>query len=400
MSRKIKIGVVTSLFVVLGIGFYAYPKYRMIHMTQHLFDEDQIVENFRSFDQIWPTKTLEASSNPFRYQEGENINLPLSFNFNGTDYETEDFLKDSWTTGLLVIQNDQIVFENYYLGNTESTRNISWSMAKSFISALFGIAVDEGFITDLNATVETILPSLAGSGYDGVKIKDVLQMSTGVKFSEDYGDPESDINRWGRDFALGNAQDAFAATLVRELEPGTVNHYVSINTHVLGMILTKATGQSITDYMQEKLWEPMGMEYDGYWLVDGPGMEMALGGLNTTLRDYAKIGSLYLKHGNWQGKQLVSKQWVQESLTPDAPHLMPGEKELGYGYQWWIPKSEQNEFMAIGVYNQNIYINPATETVIVKLSANPFYNDKSYVPSLTEANIQLYRSIVQSLDET
>ena len=297
----------------------------------------------------------------------------------------------------MVIQNDSIVFEEYYLGNSESTRNISWSMAKSFISALMGIAVDEGYITNIDQNVEDYVPELMGSSYEGVRIKDVLQMSTGVKFNEDYGDFNSDINRWGRGFAMGSSQDAFAESLEREVEPGTVNHYVSINTHVLGMVLKRATGKTITNYMQEKLYDPLGMEYNGYWLLDGKEMEMVLGGLNLTMRDYAKIGTLFLKNGNMNGRQIVPQVWVKSSITPDAPHIQPGE-EFGYGYQWWIPQSDVGEFMAIGIYNQNIYINPNTNTVIVKLSANPKFNDKSYVPSSNYAALELYRSVVSQLN--
>jgi len=386
-----KIGLGLLLIVIIGCIWF-YPKYKMLSHAIHLFDEDKIVNNFRTFDSIWPVSILKASSQPYKYPKGTQLNLPENFNFKGETYNTNTFLKDSWTTGFLVIQNDSIVFEEYYLGNTESTRNISWSMAKSFISALIGIAVNEGHIKNINQNVEEYLPELKGSAYDGVRIKDVLQMSTGVGFNEDYGDFNSDINRWGRGFALGDSQDEFAATLERELEPGTVNHYVSINTHVLGMLLTKATGRTITDYMQEKLYEPLGMEYDGYWLLDGKQMEMALGGLNLTLRDYAKIGSLYLKKGAFREKQIVPKKWVYASVTPDAPHLQPTET-FGYGYQWWIPKSDVGEFMARGVYNQNIYINPTTNTVIVKLSANPKYNDKTYVPSSNFAALEMYRAI-------
>ncbi len=391
MWKKILIGLLI-LLVIAAIIFY--PKYKMLQHSIHLFDEDKIVENFRGFDKVWPVTTMSASTNPYKYPQGSELKLPQDFQFKGTSYNTEQFLKDSWTTGFLVIQNDSIVYENYYLGNTESTRNISWSMAKSFISALFGIAMQEDFISDVMKPVETYVPELKGTAYGDVRIKDVLQMSTGVKFNEDYGDYNSDINRWGRGFALGGSQDEFAATLERELEPGTVNHYVSINTHVLGMIIKRATGRTITDYMHEKIWEPLGMEYDGYWLIDGDNMEMVLGGLNTTLRDYAKIGSLFLHDGEWNGKQIIPKPWIKASLTPDAPHLMPTE-EFGYGYQWWIvPGSNQGEFMARGVYNQNIYINPTSNTVIVKLSANPKYNDPDYIPSSNFAALEMYRKIV------
>lgn len=385
------------LFVIVIFSIWFYPKYKMLNHTIHLFDEDKIVNNFRSFDSVWPVAVMEASTNKFFYPKNVPITLPESFEFNGNSYESLKFLKDSWTTGFLVIQNDSIVFEDYYLGNTESTRNISWSMAKSFISALMGIAIEEGHIKNINQNVEEYVPELMGSAYEGVRIKDVLQMSTGVKFNEDYGDFYSDINRWGRGFAMGNSQDAFAGTLEREVEPGTINHYVSINTHVLGMILTKATGSTITDYMREKLYNPLGMEYNGYWLLDGKNMEMALGGLNLTLRDYAKIGSLFLNNGLMNGKQIIQEEWVQASVIPDGPHVQPGS-EFGYGYQWWIPKSDVGEFMALGVYNQNIYINPETNTVIVKLSANPKYNDPSYVPSSNYAALELYRAITNQFN--
>ena len=392
--KKIGLGLLVVL-IVAGIWFY--PKYKMLNHTIHLFDEDRIVENFRSFNKIWPVSELKAASKPNLYATGTRITLPENFNFGEETLNTQQFLKDSWTTGFLVIQNDTIVYEDYYLDNTESTRNISWSMAKSFISALVGIAINDGHISDVMKTVDEYVPELKGTAYEGVRIKDILQMSTGVQFNEDYGDYNSDINRWGRGFALGESQDAFAATLKRELAPGTVNHYVSINTHVLGMLLTKATGRTITDYMQEKLYKPLGMEYDGYWLIDGENMEMALGGLNLTLRDFAKIGSLYLHQGNWNNQQIVPKPWVKMSVTPDAPHVQPSEGSFGYGYQWWIPKSEVGEFMAIGVYNQNIYVNPATNTVVVKLSANPRYNDSSYIPSSDYAALELYRAIAEQL---
>jgi CubicO group peptidase (beta-lactamase class C family) len=269
-------------------------------------------------------------------------------------------------------------------------------MAKSFISALMGIAVSEGYIKSIEDPVEAYAPELIGSGYEGVSIKDVLQMSTGVGFNEDYGDLYSDINRWGRDFSLGNSQDAFAGTLEREVEPGTLNHYVSINTHVLGMIVTRATGRTITDYMQEKLYEPLGMEYPGYWVIDGKGMEMALGGLNLTLRDFAKLSSLYLHNGDWNGEQVVPSSWVKDSITPDAPHLLPSES-FGYGYQWWITDGDSREFMAMGVYGQYMYINPETNTVIVKLSANPFYNDISYAPSSDFVHLEMFRAIAAAV---
>ena len=374
------------------LSVWAFPKIKALNTTLTLFDEDKIVENFRSVAEFWPTRSLTQAKVPYVYNYGDPLNVPSSFAYNDQKLGTQQFLKDSWTTGLIVIQNDEIALEDYYLGNSAVTQNISWSMAKSFISALIGIAVNEGHIKSIEQSVDAYATSLGGSGYEGVSIKNVLQMSSGVAFNEDYGDFYSDINRWGRDFSLGNSQDAFAATLKNDIEPGTVNHYVSINTHVLGMVLTQATGRSITDYMQEKLYNPLGMEHDGLWIIDGQGMEMALGGLNLTLRDFAKLGSLYLHDGTFNGQQIVPASWVADSRTMDQPHLLPGN-DFGYGYQWWMVGGDSGEFMAMGVYGQYIYINPETNTVIVKNSANPFYNDTSYIPSSDFAHLALFRAL-------
>lgn len=383
---------VATALLVMG-GFFALPTVQSLYRVVHLFDADRIVENFRSADQLGATRIMTASSEQRPYPSGAAIELPDGFIFDKQMLSTEQFLADSWTTGLLVIQDDRIVYERYSLGHSESTRTISWSMAKSFISAMIGIALDEGSIASIEQPVDFYVPELQGSGYETVRIKDVLQMSSGIAFNEDYGDFNSDINRWGRGFALGSPQDKFAASLTRGREPGTLNHYVSIDTHVLSMVLSRATGKSITGYMQEKLYQPLGMEYDGYWLVDGAGKEMALGGLNLTMRDFAKLGSLYLNHGELDGKQIVPANWIAASTVADAPHLQPAEGDFGYGYQWWLPLSDDGEYMAMGVYGQYIYINPSKSMVVVKLSANPRYNDISYVPSSDFSHLAFFRSI-------
>ena len=398
---KILMYIVSVLILILLVTVIIYfPTLKRLHHVMNLFDENKIVENFRTVKEYFPVKKLTRSPNPTIYPKAQNIPLPKSFMLEGKEVDTQWFLEGSKTTGLIVLQNDSITFENYYLGNTESTNNISWSLAKSFISALFGIAIDEGHIKDLSETVETYVPSLKGSGYEGVQIKDVLQMSSGIGFNEDYGDFYSDINRWGRAFALGKSQNDFAASLKRERTPGTYHHYVSMDTHVIAMILTNATKKSITQYMQEKLWNPMGMEYEAFWVMDNSGMEVAFGGLNTTLRDFAKLGTLYLNKGKWRDQQLISEEWIKASTTPDAPHLIPGENpnsahDFGYGFQWWIPESNKGEFIGQGVYNQTIYVNPSSRTVIVKLSANDKFNDKTYIPSQHEAALEFFRAIVQ-----
>jgi CubicO group peptidase (beta-lactamase class C family) len=393
ISRKRMLAGATLVVIGGLLALTILPTAQKLYRVVHFFDADNIVENFRSADLLGDISVMTASSKPRPYPSDAAIELPEGFSFDGQTRNTEAFLTDSWTTGLLVIQDDRIVYERYSLGHSESTRTISWSMAKSFVSAMIGIAVHEGSIANLEQPVDFYAPELKGSGYESVPIKDVLQMSSGIAFNEDYGDFNSDINRWGRGFALGSPQDEFAASLTRGREPGTLNHYVSIDTHVLSMVLRRATGKSISDYMQEKLYQPLGMEYNGYWLVDGAGKEMALGGLNLTMRDFAKLGSLYLNRGALDGRQIVPANWIAASTVADAPHLQPAEGDFGYGYQWWLPLSDDGEYMAMGVYGQYIYINPAKNMVVVKLSANPRYNDISYVPSSDFSHLAFFRSI-------
>lgn len=395
---RIPLLIFVTIFAVITIIYV--PKYQRAMAMAEAMEMENIDESFINMDQFLPVKRLTKSTKPFIFPKVENIDLPESFEYEGTTFSTQAYLDSSYTQGFLVIQNDTIVYENYWLGQAKDIEHISWSMAKSYISALFGIAMEEGFIESVHQKVDDYLPELKGSGYEGVTIKDVLQMSSGVRFDETYSDPNSDINRYWESFLLGGSQDAFAATLVNERPAGTLNHYVSINTHVLGMIIVKATGRSLTDYLQEKIWEPLGCEYSAYWLVDGEGMEMALGGFNACLRDYAKLGRLFLNKGNWNGQQIVPLAWFEVSTNAIEEHLLPDSKNstdygLGYGYQWWLLDGDAEEFMAIGVFNQYIYMNPSTGTVITKNSANKNYYDDSNPHSNSLVHAALFREIAK-----
>ena len=395
-------GIVALLGIILVIAlFYYRQEAYKLYKVLTLFDKDDISWNFRNMKEIFPTTMVPKAKNPAVFPSMvQPIALPNEFNYEDEIVNTKDFLESTLTDALLIIRHDTIHYEYYGNGFKQNDLHISWSMAKSVLSALFGIAVHEGDIKSIEQTVTEYLPELKGSGYDNVRLKDVLQMSTGVGFNEDYGDFNSDINVMGRYFALGMPMADFAKTLKREREPGTYNHYVSVNTQVLGMVLTKATGQTVTDYMDEKLWSVIGAEDDAYWIIDNSGMEFVIGGLNATARDYAKVGQLFLDSGRWRGEQVVPEEWVIASITPDAPHLMPGKRETalraeGYGYQWWIPDGD--EFDAQGIYGQFIYIDPDKEMVIVKLASNYQFKDDDSNFFLNR-EVALFREIAKSLD--
>ena len=399
LKKYLSIAVFIVVLAVTFIWINYADRIQRLQVVGSLFTGAEQIENFNSMHEMFPVNVLPPAEQVLEFESGVAVQLPTSFMYLGAEVQTSEFITRTDSGALLVLKDGKVTFEQYWQTGGRDQTWLSMSVAKSFISALVGIAVDQGLIGDITEPVTDYVPELAGSAYDNVRIKDILQMSSGASWNEDYGDPESDINRFGRVFALGGSMNEFAATLVPDLPPGTYNRYNSTDTQVLGMLLTKVTGRSVNDYMIEMLWHPMGAENVGYWLTDAEGMEMAFGGLNITARDYAKLGEMYRMGGALNGLQIVPADWVQASITPDAPHLMPGDNPqsdwpIGYGQQWWIPEGDVGEFMAIGVYNQFIYVAPESNTVIVKLSANSAYGTPDDPDASSEfESLELFRAI-------
>ena len=398
-----KILIYSVLFLTLLVSIFIFPKALRVHKVKTLYDKDKIVYNFLNMDKIFPTREIKASKNPKPLKRNTKT-LPETFFFEGEEKNLQEYLDYFWSDGMIVLHKNEMVYENYWLGNNENKRHISWSVAKSFISALVGIAYEEGLIDSLDDPVTKYLNDFKETGYDGVTIKDILQMSSGVLFNEDYADYDSDINRFGRAVATGTSMRDFSKTLTREREPGTYMHYVSINTQVLGFLLQEVTNKSISQYLYDKIWNPLGMEDSAYFILDDVKDEFALGGLNATLRDYAKFGLLYLQNGHWSDNQIISKQWIEDSHNTDGIHLVPGERETssnpwGYGYQWWVPGFPDTDYTASGVYNQYIYIDPLSEIVIAKTSSN--YKYTSELQMSKDMHMAMFRAIakhISSLD--
>jgi CubicO group peptidase (beta-lactamase class C family) len=398
--RKMLKKILALLTIIALIVIFMYKDlYTRVTVLGTLFSGEEQYENLNRFYKFIDSSTLSPSSNPLNFKSSKTISLPSSFNFNDAVIGTENFLQRTDTSALLILQNGRIQFEKYWLTGGENVQWMSMSVAKSFISALVGIAIRDGHINNIEEAISDYVPELKNSPYNNVRIKDVLQMSSGASWNEDYSDPESDINRWAKIFALGGSFDEFIQTLSDDFKPGTRNRYNSMDTQALGMLVNRATGKTITNYMTEMLWHPMGASNEGYWLLDSEGMEMAFAGLNITARDYAKFGELYRLDGKLNGQQIVPKSWVKDSITPDGPHLTPGDNPLsdyplGYGYQWWVPEGDKGEFMAIGVYNQMIYVAPESNMVIVKLSANSSYGTPEDTGIASELEtIEFFRAI-------
>ncbi len=381
------------LLVFATIIAFNHEKASRLYGTMTLFEKENIVHNFSHMDKIFLSSPIKRSGDIFKFGTSPN-ELPDSFIYRGEAVNRDEFLSRRATTALLVIKDDNISFEQYYQGTGADDLRISWSMAKSFTVSLFGIAVDDGLI-DINASVEKYLPEMIGSGYEGVPVRDVLQMSSGVLWNEDYGDFYSDINHMGRILAIGGSLDEFTATLINEKPPGREFHYVSMDTHVIGMIARRVTGKSLVQQAAGHIWSKIGMESDAYWLTDSEGAAFALGGLNVTTRDYARFGRLYLNNGSWQGEEIIPAAWVKAATSPSSDYNKPGKNKFGYGFQWWLaPDARPGEFFAGGVYGQYIYVNQPENIVIVKNSADLGFMDER---GSRHETISFFRAIADNL---
>ncbi len=368
--------------LLAGLAYVKRAEITRLLAVNSLFSAERIVGNFSHMDTLFETAPMSRGPGPVSaLPRGADLVLPP---------EVRDWIETRAVTSLLVLKDGKIVYEDYFLGTGPNDRRISWSVAKSFLSALIGILLDEGRIGSIEDQVVDYAPQLKGSAYDGARIVDVLQMESGVLFNEDYLDFNSDINRMGRVLALGGSMDGFAAGLEQRFAPpGQTWRYVSIDTHVLGMVVRGSTGRSIPDLMQEKLLWPMGIEADPYYLTDGYGVAFVLGGLNMVTRDYARLGQLFLRSGRLNGRQIVPADWVAQSTAPSA-NTAPGD--LRYGYQWWVPPDGgPGEFFARGIYGQHIYVNRDAGVVIATTAADRHFED----PGVTDQNTRVFRLIAE-----
>lgn len=368
--------------VVLGV--WKREEITRLLAVNSLFAEDRIVANFSGMDRLFLTVPMARGEGPVSpLPQGAAMIPPEGIT---------DWIAARAVTALVVLKDGEIRHESYHLDTTATDLRISWSVAKSYLSALMGIVLEDGTIDSLDDPVTKYVPELVGSAYDGASILNVLQMASGVTFDEDYLDFNSDINRMGRVLALGQSMDGFAAGLTeRFVEPGQQWQYVSIDTHIIGMVIRGATGRSIPDLMQEKLIEPMGLEADPLYITDGHGTAFVLGGLNLTTRDYARFGQMFLQMGEWNGQQIVPIDWVAASTEPSAP-TAPGEEQ--YGLQWWMaPDAQPGEYFGRGIYGQYIYVNRAQGVVIAANGADRNFR----APGAHEENIAMFRRIADAM---
>jgi CubicO group peptidase (beta-lactamase class C family) len=356
----------------------AYPhSQETIGTVRELYDgaltPDLMVSTLRNIDRLFPTHSIAPAAQPHPLVRSDRQITQVKFTAGGKNYDVFDYLALNRISGLLILKDGKIAYETYQYGNTDKTRWASMSVAKSITSTLIGAAIKDGFIGSINDPVTKYVPRLAGSAYDGVSVRDVLMMSSGVKWNETYTDRNSDRRH------LLEAQIAqkpggamqVMSKLPRASEPGTRYNYSTGETQVVGEVLFGAIKKPLAQYLSEKIWSAYGMEAEAKWWIDSPnGVEIAGSGMGATLRDFGRFGQFILDNGVIDGRSILPDGWIADA---GSPKVSKDGTDLNYGYLWWIstsaPSTADKAFFATGIFGQNIYINPKERVVIVTWGA-------------------------------
>jgi CubicO group peptidase (beta-lactamase class C family) len=365
-----------ALGAALLFGICAAPAEKLPSPANFLFwtPAEQAV-GYRSIEKIFPTRTA-ARGTTVSVLPHDAKSFDVSYTSGGRTLDTAGYMKATDVSGLIVIQHGHILLERYGLGRTEKDRWTSFSVGKSVTSTLIGAAIMDGYIKGLDSQIVDYLPELKGTAYDGVTIGDLITMRSGVKWNEDYSDPNSDIGRFSKGLKRADGVDpieAYMAKLPRAHKPGTVFHYDTGETNLAGLIVARATKKHLADYLSEKIWSKIGTEQDAVWMIDQGGNELGGCCISMTLRDYARFGLFFLHGGVVDGKQILPADWVKAA---SSSHVKTGEGDTGYGYFWWIHPNGTYE--AEGIFGQSIFLDPKNDIVIVTNSAWPAADDDKY----------------------
>jgi CubicO group peptidase (beta-lactamase class C family) len=315
------------------------------------------------YDTLFPARTIPAPKQPVPLARAASEPV-IRYGFAGLDLTLDDYLNRQPVTGLLIAKDNTILVERYQYGRTDTDRLTSFSMAKSVVALLIGIALKEGAIRSVDDLAETYVPGLKDTEYGRTPIKALLLMASGVAFSEDYANPSSDINKLAR-LTLEDPGDCLAAVKqfnTRRSPPGARFSYSSAETVVLGLVLAAATKRTVSDYAAEKLWQPLGAEADATWIIDATGQEVTFAYVNAVLRDWARLGLMLANRGNWQGKTVVPEDWLTASAADALPTESPRVK---YGYQIWY-SADTRRFSLRGLRGQYVLIDPDLKLVLVQ----------------------------------
>jgi CubicO group peptidase (beta-lactamase class C family) len=353
--------------VMVVIGYLSAPNF---YLTRTIFWGESDYRDHEKF----PARTIHNGPSVSRFDKLPADNRYAS-QIEAIERDTnngeslEEYLDASGTTAFLVIHDDRLLYERYFDGCDESSIHTSFSMAKSFASALVGIAIDEGHINSVNEPITNYIPELLEKDerFESITIRHLLTMSSGIKYEEGGDLPWSEEADDTKTYYATDLRKLALENSRIEGEPGEYFEYNNYNPLLIGMILERATGMSVSRYLQQKLWKPIGMEADGSWSLDSTstGFEKMESGVNARARDFGRFGMLFAKEGKWEGEQLISRGWLEESTSADTST----DPSQDYQYFWWVntPEGETYHFSARGNYGQYIYVAPEKDLVIVRL---------------------------------
>ncbi|CAM3798191.1 serine hydrolase domain-containing protein [Parendozoicomonas haliclonae] len=393
--KKWIIGVLCAPLIAFGL-FYASSDEDMRRSLRHLpTDKDVLfwsIEQrdaaFRVLDR-WPilvkARSIPSGSKTRPLPKGEPLELP---------FDIKAHMESQRTAGLVIVHNGKVRLEEYGLEFGPEGKWTSFSVAKSLTSTLLGAAIKDGYIKSVDERVSTYIPDLKGSAYDNVTIKQLLTMTSGVKWNEDYADPESDVARFNSHKAESGMDTtvSYMRNLPAEAEPGSKWVYKTGETNLIGVLVSSATNKNLSEYLSEKIWKPYGMEQDASWLLGSTGEEISGCCIQASTRDFARIGLFILGGGKVKDELVVPEGWIAEATAKHADIGKPGE---GYGYQWWT--MGDGAFAARGIFGQGIFIDPKRQLVIAINSNWPQASDRQggdYGQQLTA----LYRKVQAAID--
>lgn len=391
--RKWMAGLLVATAAVLGIAYFSADKDTRNLLANLPTDRDVLFWTlpqrdaaFRALDRIpvlARANVIQAGDSVFPLPLGEPLTV-------ATDIDT--YMKEQRTAGLVIIHDGKVRLEKYGLDFSATGRWTSFSVAKSFTSTLVGAAIKDGFIKSIEDKVSDYIPDLKGSVYDDVSIRQLLTMTSGVEWNEDYEDPNSDVARFNEHQAEPgiDVTVSYMRTLPREAAAGTKWVYKTGETNLIGVLVSSATGKTLADYLSEKVWAPFGMEQDASWMLGSTGHEISGCCLQASTRDFARFGLFMLGGAVAEGNAVLPDDWIASATTRQADIGAPGK---GYGFQWWT--YDDGSFAAQGIFGQGIFIDPKRKLVIASNSNWPRATDHKTVGAQREA---FYQSVQAAVD--
>ena len=348
-------------------------------------------KGFRDIEHIYKTDTIRRGKTVHPLPVAAHQIQP-TFSFDGKTWTIDAYMKAYRISGLLVLKDGKIVLEKYGLGRKPTDRWTSFSVAKSVTSTLVGAAIQDGKIKSLNDPVTDYIPHLKGSAYEGVSVRQMLMMSSGVKWNEDYVDPNSDVARAGQTVTEPgvNPMVSYLRKLPRENPPGSTFHYNTGETDLVGVLVSNATGKSLADYASDKIWKPFGMEQDGIWMRDPGGQDRGGCCISMTLRDYGRLGLFIAGDGNAGGKQITAPGFIGAATRREIDRQNEDGTKApgGYGYFWWIIDND-GDYSGIGIFGQSVTLFPKDHLIIVQNAAWPSATGKE----LSAARAAMWRGV-------